>query len=462
MPVDVSLVDEVSSEAAPAEVTPAEAVPTEAAAPAEEYPAWLKEVEAEIPDEAVETPQLKGVTEWLETVNTGDLATGPVGITDFLKKVESGEETSSAEPGPSAVDIFPWMREEKGEETGETLPITEIPPAVPAEELPDWMREIEAGLPVAAGEQGGSAAEGQGAAETEFTDTTPTTAEEVPGEATPAFEGEIPAGLNLDDPDAALAWLEGLAAKQGVPEEELITKPEERAEIPSISEAHEASVTEAPAAPAEEIPDWLKAVEAEVPEEIAPAVEVVPAVLAEEVPDWLKAAEAEVPEEIAPAAEVVPAVLAEEVPDWLKAAEAEVPEEIAPAAESGLPAGLDLTDQDAALAWLEGLAAKQGVPEEELITKPEERAEIPSIGEVQEPEVSEAVSLPAEELPEWMKEIETEAVTPTVEAVPAVPAEEAPDWLKAVEAEVPEEIAPAAEVTPAVPSRRSSGLAEGR
>ena len=206
------------------------------------------------------------------------------------------------------MDLFPWMREEKGEGTGETPPTQEIPPAVPAEELPDWMREIEAGLPVAAGEQGGSVAEGQGAAEIELPGTIPPSAEQVPGEVTPAFEGEIPAGLNLEDQDAALAWLEGLAAKQGVPEEELITKPEERAEIPSVAEVQEAAGVEAPAAPAEEVPDWLKAVEAEVPEEIAPAAEIVPAVLAEEVPDWLKAAEAEVPEEIAPTAEVVPAV----------------------------------------------------------------------------------------------------------------------------------------------------------
>ena len=143
------------------------------------------------------------------------------------------------------------------------------------------------------------------------------------------------------------------------------------------------------------------------PEEIAPAAEVVPAAPAEEVPDWLKAAEAEIPEEVATAVEATPA-------------------EAAPAAEGELPAGLDLTDQDAALAWLEGLAAKQGVPEEELITKPEERAEMPSVAEVQEQQSlkykssgSEAPAAPAEELPEWMKEIETEAVTPAVEALPA-------------------------------------------
>ena len=63
-------------------------------------------------------------------------------------------------------------------------------------------------------------------------------------------------------------------------------------------------------------------------------------------------------------------------------------------------------------------AAKQGVPEDELITKPEERAELPSIVEGQEPAVSEAEAAPAEELPEWMKEIEAEAVSPVIEAVP--------------------------------------------
>jgi competence ComEA-like helix-hairpin-helix protein len=523
MPEEVTPVEEAPTGPVLAEILPVEAAPSETAAPAEEFPAWLKEVEAEIPDEAVETPHLKGVTEWLETVNTGDLVTGPVGITDFLKNVESGEGTSAAEPGPSAVDLFPWMREEKAEGTGETSATQEIPPAVPAEELPDWMREIEAGLPVAAAEQGGSVVEGQGAAEIDLTGTIPPSAEQVPGEVTPAFEGEMPAGVNLEDQDAALAWLEGLAAKQGVPEEELITKPEQRAEIPSIAEVQEAAGIEAPASLAEEVPDWLKAVEAEVPEEIGSAAEIVPAVLAEDVPDWLKVAEAEVPEEIAPAAEVVPAAPAEEIPDWLKAAEAEVPEEIAPAAEVApaapaeevpdwlkaadaevpegitqaaevvpaipaeeipdwlkateaeiseevapaievtpaeaapaaegeLPAGLDLTDQDAALAWLEGLAAKQGVPEEELITRPEERAEIPPITEAQEAAGVEATAAPVEELPEWMKEIETEAVTPAVEILPIIPAEEVPDWLKAAEAEVPEEITPAAEVAPAAPA----------
>ena len=290
----------------------------------------------------------------------------------------------------------------------EIAPAAEVVPAVPAEEVPDWLKAVEAEIP----------------------EVDSTAVEAAPIEAAPAAEAGLPAGLDLTDQDAALAWLEGLAAKQGVPEEELITKPEERAEIPSIEEVQAPEVSEAVAAPAEELPEWMKEIETEA---VTPTVEAVPAVPAEEVPDWLKAAEAEVPEEIAPAVEAAPI-------------------EAAPAAESGLPAGLDLTDQDAALAWLEGLAAKQGVPEEELITKPEERAEVPSIGEVQAPEVSEAVALPAEELPEWMKEIETEAVTTTVEAVPAAPAEEAPDWLKAAEAEVSEEIAPIAEALPAVPA----------
>ena len=60
MPVEVTPVEEAPTEAVLAEIPPAEAAPSETAAPAEEFPAWLKEVEAEIPDEAVETPHTQG------------------------------------------------------------------------------------------------------------------------------------------------------------------------------------------------------------------------------------------------------------------------------------------------------------------------------------------------------------------------------------------------------------------
>ena len=43
---------------------------------------------------------------------------------------------------------------------------------------------------------------------------------------------DIESKVDLDDADAAMAWLESLAAKQGVSEEELLTSPEERSETP--------------------------------------------------------------------------------------------------------------------------------------------------------------------------------------------------------------------------------------
>ena len=38
---------------------------------------------------------------------------------------------------------------------------------------------------------------------------------------------------------------------------------------------------------------------------------------------------------------------------------------------------VDFADADAAMAWLEGLAAKQGVSEDELLTSPEDRGDRP-------------------------------------------------------------------------------------
>lgn len=49
-------------------------------------------------------------------------------------------------------------------------------------------------------------------------------------EAAPEILGEAP--LTEEDEDAAMAWLESLAAKQGAAEEELLTTPEERQEAP--------------------------------------------------------------------------------------------------------------------------------------------------------------------------------------------------------------------------------------
>ena len=77
------------------------------------------------------------------------------------------------------------------------------------------------------------------------------------------------------------------------------------------------------------------------------------------------------------------------IPDWLEVTgiqptssdEQPAPEEKPesgeeselPTSEESLDADLDFEDADAAMAWLEGLTAKQGVSEDELLSNPERR-----------------------------------------------------------------------------------------
>jgi len=287
-----------------------------------------------------------------------------------------------------------------------------IEPDQPTEELPDWLTEI-----------------------TE----TPT---EQPFEK-PSAETAMPF-IDQSEQDAALAWLEQLAAQHGAKEEELITKPEERLET---------------------IPDWIKigAEEAQQDEElhVQPADEIEPISPAEQLPEWLMeiaaSDEAQPPfettaKEQIESAEEVTAPL-EELPEWLQ--------ELTEPIEDGVPvepseqpstAPVDVADQDAALAWLESLAAQHGAKEEELITRPEDRRdtmpdwieqEVRSEAEaekiptqpvpVAQPELTEAaVEKPEAHIEDQsgiVKEIlEPEIDLPVAEEYPT-PAEELPDWL---------------------------------
>src|SRR5258708_40069342 len=73
--------------------------------------------------------------------------------------------------------------------------------------------------------------------------------------------------------DQALAWLEGLAAKQGAAPEELVSKPETRGEDMPAWVQHEAEVAEADAAEAEAAYAEVEPVEEESVEVEAVAVE---------------------------------------------------------------------------------------------------------------------------------------------------------------------------------------------
>ncbi len=257
-------------------------------------------------------------------------------------------------------DVPDWLRKPTSEETPAEPPSPtpegkEVEP-IPEAGLPDWLRPP---------------------AEAEMKATPPT-----PDWLRPPVEAEEKSAAAMSEGEA-LAWLESLAAKQGANPEELVTRPEER---PALE-------------PAAELPEWLRTPSPILPAQVSEAEGIV---LSREVESPLE--EAALPDWLRPAAEIP------------LDADATVPMTEFPAMAPQPAAPADTMSEDAALAWLESLAAKQGASAEELVSKPEARAEA---------------------LPAW---IQAEIVAPVAEPAPVaieekLEIEEKPDWLKQMEAE---------------------------
>lgn len=323
---------------------------------------------------------------------------------------------------------------------------------------------------------------------------------------------EPPAARPAFTPPAS-GWADSLRAAAMPAAEEPVAEPEreeEEEEIPQFlrdagwksaparsaeeeARAAAAAAEESAAAlPAEDMPDWIRALR---PSESAVA-EPTPAA-AEDLPDWLRNLGAETPAPSAPEPGPTPAPAAAEagsLSDWL----ASLQEETGPAAPAPTPPpaaapaprptpppaaapgsigdlGTRPEDQDAALAWLESLAAKQGAKAEELITRPEERRESApewveqaravageSAPAAPTPTAQPVEPEPAEELPAWLRDLKEEEPAGASgedrtglwmrEQAAAIPAEEdVADWLKKLESE-PEAAAPAVEEEEELPS----------
>ena len=80
----------------------------------------------------------------------------------------------------------------------------------------------------------------------------------------------------------------------------------------------------------------------------------------------------------------------------------ELLEEIEPAIED------DENELESALAWMEGLASKQGAEEETLLSKPEERSETPPEWVSEELKLIQDISEELDTTPSWLKELEIE------------------------------------------------------
>ncbi len=424
--------------------------------------------------------------QWASTlgINTFDKITEGEKVPDWFNEPVPSAEQSSSQPAIPTIEESPSLAPQAELDTQEVIKQLDK-----SDEIPDWM--ASAGWVPSTGQ----AVEGQPPAGEEAYPATseeianglqpaeipdwlkdlapkePETALETPSEDVSKFEAifstatELPADLEKTDEiispvqppevnaveatstlnaptsgdqDAAMAWLESLAAKHGAEEETLFVKPEERTEtppawilestpqpvIPELTIAQtvaptqetEAVIPPSEIAPTPEpeiapLPVMAESAVVSAPElveapaavEISPAapelgvveepvaVEVSPVVPEPEAVEALAAAEvsAVVPEsepvEAPPAAEVSPAIA-----ETSQAPEARSPETFAPSQ----------ADQDAALAWLESLAAKHGAEEETLFVKPEDRIETP---------------------PAWIQEA---PVPPPVEEAPGAPTQE--------------------------------------
>jgi tetratricopeptide (TPR) repeat protein len=191
---------------------------------------------------------------------------------------------------------------------------------------------------------------------------------EVVAQDKPAVEqtetGTGPASGN--DLDAAMAWLDSLAAQQGADEELLSTPPDQRRVSPPEWLTEDGITLQSDEQPSEEIPQSAPTEDQDNSAEAAPT--------GEQEPSW-DSQSTPVPE-LAPQEEAQPAQPIAETQD-------QKPESF------DQPSDQDL---DAAMNWLESLAARQGANEEELITSPQDRNEEP---------------------PEWIRrEMETGSETP--------------------------------------------------
>lgn len=430
----------------------------------DEFPNWLKAAEA--PAEPVTEPQPEGsgAPDWMKSLEEEELEPQPIlaaepapqtgviadDIPDWLKSLEAAEQKAEAEEIPLEAAtkepaIPDWLDElaeatlvEEASEAPE--PATEPQMAV----TPDWLAEISAEAPVL--EQEKEFPEWLTSPDAFEREEVPTRVEEPVAEMPPE-EAAFPEWLTppreekpvaaegapaaeFEDADAAMAWLEGLAAKRGVSEDELITRPEERLTAPPswVQEAMQKPEVESEAeAIPEDFPDWLRdsafaqvETEAEVvqPEEAAIEPEPVPAA------QWLAGAE-ELEEE-----------KSDEIPDWLRSMGVEA-EPIEPSIEE------PVAKSDALPAWLEDVGADGAEPEapEEPTWIREFGKEAPTFEQVQEQELvaGEAQPAEAEALPDWLQDYGAEKDLPDwtrAEAKPTVAKEDEYTW-RPSEAELP-------------------------
>ncbi len=363
---------------------------------------------------------------------------------------------------PAASDLPAWLSGvAEAQEPAAPAP-SAAPAAQPKEDIPDFLRQAGWGAastaeapeaPAAAGQEPGAAPSEGAAVEGELPEwvkalapsdegaapTAPPPAAE--SQALPPQESPFASAFPADTPD----WLRDLGpAEPTQPPAAPTETPRAAAETPSLpADAPDwlrdlgpaPSAAPTPAEPAEETPDWLKDLAGRELDE--PAVPSKPAGEG----DWLAGLQAE-------QAAAAPQTPGEESPDWLKEFSNDLetpiakPEPVTPPSPAPPPVsappptpppaapppstlgtlGTSAQEQDDAMAWLEGLAAKHGAKPEELVTDPNARTEV---------------------APEWVDKAKEIGEQAEPAAAPAAE-DETSTWLRGLEAEIGPAVPPAA------------------
>ncbi len=456
-----------------------------AAAEAGEVPDWLKAIETETPAEpvamepeavepvAAEAAAAEEIPDWLKTMEP--VAAEEAAPVEPVAEPPAMEETLFAQPpaAPEAAETglmdedaaLDFLASLAAKHEGEEGWLEGVVSETMGEDASVFAGQTPAVQPVAA----------EPVDFETLIAKPPAAAEPVAAEPVAAAEaGEVPDWLKAIETETPTE-----SAAEPVDFETLIAQPPVAAEPVAAAEAGE-------------VPDWLKAIETETPAEpvaMEPkAVEPVAAeaAAAEEIPDWLKTMEPVAAEEAAPAEPVAEPPAMEETlfaqppaaPEaaetglmdedaaldflaslaakhegeegWLEevvsetmgedasvyvARQAEMPSQpvVEPPVEETQPAPVveeAAPSETEAIAWMESLAAKQGVPEEQLST-PQQGRPIEPPAWVTAGKISEEETIPAapsiEEIPGWIKppaETPLAATQPTSSA-----AEEDLSWI---------------------------------
>ena len=274
--------------------------------------------------------------------------------------------------------------------------------------MPDWLSEIDSGDEIPEVESPPAAPE-----------PTPVAEEEQPD--LPDWLGELKEEQTAQDTDGetdSLAWLESLAEKQGLPDEELPTSPEERAQA------------QAPEAPVTPVPESEPTLEEALDEELPTSPEELAQAQAPEAP-VTPVLESEPTLEVSSSDET----LSTEIPDWLsKLDDLEIVKEpVAPADD------IIAESEEEPLASTEDILIEREkepvVPADDIIAESKEEPVVSSADIISESEFGDSVS--------WLDQIDEKSITETAKSTTAEEDIDVIKWLDALEDD--DEILPADE-----------------